>query len=268
MLEVSVSAFYFWLQQGARTIAKSREKQTIRIKEIFTQKKRRYGSKRIFRQLREEGVNICRSTVESIMRECSLVAKGKKRFKKTTHSGHGTPVAPNLLDRQFDVSKVDSIWLSDITYLPLLNGGFLYLCVIMDLASRKVIGWYVDTHMEVSIVYSALISAVINRGHVARGIIFHSDQGSQYGAKGFLELLSLYGFIQSMSRRAQCWDNAPMESFFDSLKTEYPECLKFKGLKSARLGLFEYIEIFYNRERMHSAIDYQRPSSYEPLDGR
>ncbi len=268
LLGISVSAFYNWLKQGARSIAETREKQTIRIKEIFGQKKKRYGSKRIFRQLREDGVKISRSTVESIMRECNLVAKGKKRFKRTTDSDHGNAPAPNLLDRRFDVVDVDSVWLTDITYLPRLNGGFLYLCVIMDLASREIIGWYVDTHMEVSLVYSALISAVINRGHVARGIIFHSDQGSQYGAKDFLELLCLYGFIQSMSRRAQCWDNAPMESFFDSLKTEYPECLKFKGLGDARLGLFEYIEIFYNRERMHSAIDYQRPSSYEPLDGR
>jgi len=268
LLGISVSAFYSWLNQGARDIAQTRENQTIRIKQIFAQMKRRYGSKRIFKQLKEEGVRICRSTVESIMRDNHLIAKGKKRFKTTTDSDHGNPAAPNLLDRRFDVAAVDSVWLSDITYLPLSHGGFIYLCVIMDLASRKIIGWYVEAHMEASLVNSTLISAVINRGHVAPGIIFHSDQGSQYGAKDFIDLLDLYDFQRSMSRRAQCWDNAPMESFFDSLKTEYPECLKFKGLDDARLGLFEYIEIFYNRERMHSAIDYQRPSSYESLNGR
>ncbi len=262
-----MSAFYAWLRQGARHRSKRREQQIERIKEIFWHKKRRYGSARIFKQMKEENLNICKSTVEAIMRENNLVAKGKKRFKKTTDSEHTNPVAPNHLDRCFDVDKIDTVWLSDITYLPLVGGGFLYLCVVMDLASRKIIGWYVDTHMETSLVCSALLSVIINRGHVVREIIFHSDQGSQYASKDFIDLLTLYGFKQSMSRRAQCWDNAPMESFFDTLKTEYPECLGFKNIEQGRLGLFKYIEIFYNRERIHSAIDYQRPASYEPALG-
>jgi putative transposase len=238
------------------------------IRELFFSKKRRYGSPRIWRVLKKKGMKVGKQTVEDLMREMGLKGRPKRRYRSTTDSNHSQPIAPNLLERKFSVTEVDAVWLSDITYLPLAGGGFVYLCVVMDLASREIIGWHVDENMESHLVCQAFINAVLSRENAPRGAIFHSDQGSQYASDRFRRLLDLYGLQQSMSRRGQCWDNAPMESFFSSLKDEYDEdpVFWFSDLMGARSGLFDYIEIFYNRDRMHSGIGYQIPSCYTPMD--
>ena len=238
------------------------------IREVFFSKKRRYGSPRIWRELKQRGIKVGKQMIEDLMREMGLKARKKKRYRSTTDSNHSQPVAPNLLERNFDIKEVDTVWLSDITYLPLEDGGFVYLCVVMDLASREIVGWYADDNMEAQLVCQAFINAVLSRAQAPRGAIFHSDQGSQYASKKFRQLLDLYGMVQSMSRRGQCWDNAPMESFFSSLKDEYDEepTFWFTGLDDARSGLFDYIEIFYNRDRMHSGIGYQIPACYTPTN--
>lgn len=238
------------------------------VESVFYKNKKRYGSPRVWRELKTSGIAVAKSTVEKIMKELGLRAKKKKRYKSTTDSKHLLPRAPNLLNREFGVTERNRVWLSDITYLPMFNHGFSYLCVIMDLGSREIIGWSVAEHMETSMVCEAFINAVKSQYAMLEGIIFHSDQGSQYGSEEFRSKLSIYGMRQSMSRRGQCWDNAPMESFFDSLKTEWgdeltPEC---RTLDDVRGALFEYIEVYYNRARMHSGIDFQIPAFYDCQD--
>ena len=264
MLGVSSSGFYSWVGRGGHEVAPQRAKLKELVREIFFEKKRRYGSPRIWRELKKRGISVGKKMVEDLMQEMNLRARPKRRYRSTTDSEHGKPVAPNLLERRFDVKEVDAVWLSDITYLPLTGGGFIYLCVVMDLASREIVGWHVDDNMEAQLVCQAFINAVLSREQAPRGAIFHSDQGSQYASEQFRKLLDMYGMRQSMSRRAQCWDNAPMESFFSTLKEEYDEhpFLWFSDLDDARTGLFDYIELFYNRERMHSGIGYQVPACY------
>jgi len=263
VLSVSRSGFYSWLARGGTLVSDKRRQAAAVVKVIFDEKRRRYGSPRLFRELKARGFKFGKYMIESTMKELGLFARKKRRFVTTTDSGHGNPVAPNLVARDFDCKDEDTIWLSDITYLPMEGGGFIYLCVIMDLASREIVGWQIALSIDAELVCDALVMAVENRGKAPRGCIFHSDQGSQYASKQLRKLLKLYGMIQSMSRRGQCWDNAPMESFFSSLKQEYKEALEFCGLDDARSGLFEYIEVFYNRNRMHSSIGYQVPKCYE-----
>ncbi len=262
LLEVSTSGFYDWLARGGYEVSPQKIRLREEVRKVFEDKKKRYGSPRIFRELRNLGFQVGKSSVETTMKELGLRARPKKRYRSTTDSDHGRPVAPNLLERAFDETEVDAVWLSDITYLPLHGGGFLYLCVVMDLASREILGWHVDDNMEAALVIKALKNAVGNRGCAPRGSIFHSDRGSQYASNDFQDLLSMYGMRQSMSRRGQCWDNAPMESFFGSLKDECDDAIDFFDLEDARSGLFDYIEIFYNRDRMHSGIGYQIPACY------
>ena len=264
LLGVSCSGFYKWSAAAIGLESLSKTKKTQAIKMVFHQHRKRYGSPRVFRELKKIGHKISKKSVETIMRANGLKAKAKRKYKNTTLSNHDRPVAPNLLERKFDETRIDAVWLSDITYLPLQGGGFVYLCVVLDLASREVLGWHVDDNMETALVSTALKNAIGTRGSIPKGIVFHSDQGSQYTSHEFVQLLWRHGFRQSMSRRGQWWDNAPMESFFASLKEEYDEELFwFSGVEDARSGLFDYIETYYNRKRMHSGIGYQIPACYE-----
>lgn len=264
-MEVSKSGFYAWLSRGGYLIPPKKMVLIEEVKKVFEKKKKRYGSPRIFQELQNQGIKAGKTSVEKLMRDLGLKARPKRRYRSTTDSDHGKPVAPNLLERDFNVKKVDAVWLSDITFLPITSAGFLYLCVVMDLASREIVGWHVDDNMEAGLVCQALKNAVSNRGKAPRGAIFHSDQGSQYASKAFTDLLEIYGMRQSMSRRGQCWDNAPMESFFATLKEEYEEWVWFEDLEDARSGLFDFIEVFYNRDRMHSGIGYIAPACYTDL---
>jgi transposase InsO family protein len=263
LIGVSRSGFYSWLARGAQIVSQKRRHAAAVVKLVFEEKRRRYGSPRLFRELKARGFQVGKHMVETTMKELGLVARKRRRFVTTTDSDHGRPIAQNLLARNFECKHRDTIWLSDITYLPMHGGGFIYLCVIMDLASREIVGWQIALSMHAELVCDALVMAVENRGRAPRGAIFHSDQGSQYASESFRKLLNLYGMRQSMSRRGQCWDNAPMESFFSNLKQEYEDALQFENLDDARTGLFEHIEVFYNRSRQHSSIGYITPACYE-----
>jgi len=266
LLEVSKSGFYSWKRRGGYEVSPSKLRLREAVRQVFEGKKKRYGSPRIFRELKSEGYKVCKSSVEQAMKDLNLKARTKRRFRKTTDSKHDKAISPNILDRDFATKKVDFAWLSDITYLPNTKGGFFYLAVVMDLASREILGWHVDDHMEADLVCKALKNAVGNRGKRPTGTIFHSDRGSQYASEVFRKLLDRNGMIQSMSKKGDCWDNAPMESFFGRLKDEYEDIFWFCTLDEARSGLFGHIEIFYNRDRMHSGIGFQVPACYSPSE--
>lgn len=263
VLSASRGGFYKWLRQGSKIKSDERVHQEKKVERVFWKHKRRYGVRRIYRQLKCEAVSISKSTIKAIMHEKNLIAKGRKRFKRTTISNGSRPKAENILDRKFYPEVRGVAWSSDITYLPKANGGFYYLAVVLELCSREFLGWAVGSTMEASLICEAFLSAVIKSPEIKPGIIFHSDQGSQYDSKDFNSLLDTYSSIPSMSRRGNCWDNSPAESFFDTSKTELPECLSFSSLSQASLELFKYIDIYYNRQRMHSTIDYGFPHCYK-----
>ena len=190
-----------------------------------------------------------------------LSGKAKKKFKATTNSKHNLPVAENLLNQNFVAEKPNTVWASDITYIPTLE-GWLYLVVILDLFSRQVVGWAMSDRLTSGFVVKALYQA-IGRRHPASGCIFHSDRGIQYASTDFRDVLKVYGFIQSMSRKGNCYDNAVAESFFHTLKTEHVYEYRYETRAEARQSIFEYIEMFYNRQRRHSALGYRSPVSFE-----
>ena len=209
------------------------------------------------------GINISEDTVARYMRDMGLYAKSKKKFKApaTTDSNHPHPIADNKVGRNFVASKPNETWLSDLTYIK-TGEGWLYLVSVMDLFSRKIVGWNLSTSLEADGTIAALEMAVKSQ-KPGPGLTFHSDQGVQYACKQFRSRIEVYGFIQSMSRRGDCYDNAPMESFFHTLKTEYVHHEEFFELEQAALGVFEWIECFYNRKRIHSSIGYKTPVEKE-----
>jgi len=195
------------------------------------------------------------------MRVNGLRAKKRRKYRSQVAEKNNLPAAPNLVERKFDRGGINKIWLSDITYIP-TSEGFTYLATVMDAHSRKIIGWNIDKNMETTLIVKALQLAIA-RTQKADGIIVHSDQGSQYSSQEYRSFLKENAFVQSMSRRGNCWDNAPMESFFDSLKTEHASHENYKDLKEVRQKVFEWIEIFYNRKRIHSSLGYVSPACFE-----
>lgn len=195
------------------------------------------------------------------MRRAGLTVKVKRKFRLTTDSKHGLPIAENLLDRQFEQKAPNTAWVSDITYIW-TDEGWMYLATTMDLFSRKIVGWAMDDHMRTDLVTRALQMAIEKR-RPAPGLIHHSDRGSQYASKEFRKLLKKHGILPSMSRKGDCWDNAVMESFYRSLKVERVHRDRYKDHRQARTAVFEYIEAFYNTVRMHSTLGYQSPNEFE-----
>ena len=195
------------------------------------------------------------------MRRQGLRSKVARKFRVTTDSNHTLTAAPNLLDRNFDIAKPNTVWASDITYLP-SKSGWLYLAVFIDLFSRRIVGWCVSTSLRHEMVLKALSRAVRAR-RPPRGLMIHSDRGIQYCCEGFREKIAEYGFIQSMSRKGNCWDNAVSESLFRSLKTEWAYHIDLDGLEHAERELFEYIEAFYNNQRLHASLGYVSPAAFE-----
>jgi len=261
VLNVSKSCYYSWLFNGAY-INKIDVKLYELVKDIFILSKRTYGTIRIKEELEDDyGVIVSRKRIAKIMRYYNLKAKIKRRFVNTTDSNHNNEIAPNILNRDFYAANPDEKYVGDITYIQTTQ-GWLYLATVIDLYSRKVVGWSIDENMKTSLINNALDMAIKNR-NPPKGLLFHSDRGVQYASNSFKELLHKNEIIQSMSRRANCWDNAVAESFFHSLKTElfYQESLKNKAKTNEML--FEYIEIFYNRKRRHSYTNYLSPSNFE-----
>ena len=231
------------------------------IREIYDGSKGRYGSPKITIELQERGRKVDKNRVARRMREAGLRSKIRRKYRVTTDSKHQFPVAPNLLARNFTAEVPDKVWVSDITYLA-TRSGWLYLTVIIDLFSRMVVGWALSSSLSHEMVVAALKRAVRKR-HPGKGLVFHSDRGVQYACTDFRKELSEHGFIQSMSRKGNCWDNAVAESFFGIMKTELVYHEKYEGHQDTLHSIFEYIEAFYNRERRHSTLGYLCPVEYE-----
>ena len=233
-----------------------RAKLLQRILEIFEESRRTYGAPRVYRQLRMEGYNCSRRTVEELMRAHEIAPARKRKYKSTTDSNHKLPVAPNVLERDFVSKQPDEVWVSDITYIDTAQ-GWLYLCVFIDLHSRMIVGWSMSERMTAELVVDAFDMGVSRQG--GPPIVAHSDRGSQYASWLFVDLLEQHDCIQSMSRRGNCWDNAVAESFFGSLKSELIYRENFATRIQASTAVFDYIEIFYNRRRIHSVLGYLTP---------
>ena len=261
VLEVSRSGYYAWRKRPASPTAQRRRRLTAIIKAVHVESRQNYGSPRIFQELRARGESCNVKTVARIMRENDIVAKRRRKFRVTTDSNHNFPVAENLLDRQFTVAMPNQAWVSDITYIP-TREGWLYLATLQDLFSRRIVGWSLHERMTRQLVIDALQMAV-DRRRPGSGVLCHSDRGSQYASDDYQALLARYGMICSMSRRGNCWDNAVMESFYSTLKTELIYHCDFQTREEARRAIVEYIEMFYNSVRRHSSLGYISPAAYE-----
>jgi transposase InsO family protein len=262
VLEVSRSGYYAWLRRPQSARKRRRQELAEKIKMAHEQNRQVYGSPRICRALRARGEKVCENTVADIMNERQIRAKTKKKFvPRTTDSRHERPVAENLLDRQFQARLPDQKWAVDITYIP-TDQGWLYLAGVIDLCSRMVVGWSMADHMEASLAGDALKMALARR-NPGKGLLHHSDRGTQYASEDYQHLLREHGMLVSMSGKGDCWDNAVMESFWSTLKTELVNHQCYATFEQARASIFEYIEVFYNRKRMHSSLGYLSPESFE-----
>jgi putative transposase len=262
VLGVSRSGFYAWRKRSVSRRRQRQEQLVEAMREIHGQRhKRSYGSPRMQRELVAQGHRVSENTVARLMRQSGLRATTARKFRHTTDSNHRLPVAQNVLDRQFEASGPNEKWVSDITYVW-TDEGWLYLAAVEDLYSRKVVGWSLGERLTSELVNEALRMA-IGRQLPMMDLLAHSDRGSQYASGSYQRLLASRGITCSMSRKGNCWDNAPMESFFATLKKELVHQERYATREEARQSLFEYIEVFYNRVRRHSAIGYQSPTRFE-----
>jgi len=263
LLGVSSAGFYEWRSRPMSHRALVDAELKVSITAIHARSHRNYGRPRIHAELRADGITIGAKRVGRLMKSVGIAGVRAKRFRKTTDSNHAMPIACNLVARQFSVTAIggrDRVWAGDITYIP-TQEGWLYLAVVIDLASRRVIGWSMKPTMRRELVLEAQQNAIRDR-RPPSGTLFHSDRGSQYACADFRELLDRHEMIASMSRRAECWDNAVVESFFGSLKAELGDPV-WESRASARSAIFAYIEIWYNRQRRHSTLGYVSPEQYE-----
>ena len=261
VLEVSVSGYRAWKRGGTANRKRLTGNQILAlIRAIHAELKGAYGSPRMVRELRVRGFSASKERVERIMRENGIYARHKRRYKVTTDSKHGLPVAENLLARNFTPTAPNQIWTSDITYLW-TDEGWLYLAIVLDLFNREVVGWSLKPRMTADIATDALTMAWFCK-RPAAGLMHHSDRGSQYASHAFQDKLKDYGMVCSMSRKGNCWDNAPTESWFNSFKNERVHGNRFGSHADMKAASFEYIEVFYNRKRQHSTIGYKSPIQF------
>jgi len=264
VLEVSRSGYYAWLKRPLSPRKMANQALSQQIKQIHQHSRQTYGSPRVQAELRAQGFKCGHNRVARLMRQAQLWAKQKRKFKvTTTDSAHNYPVAPNLLNQNFTATQANEKWLTDITYTPSAE-GWLYLAAVLDLYSRRIVGWAMSDRLERQLVINALNMA-IQRRQPAAGLLHHSDRGSQYASDDYQALLTHLQMCCSMSRTGNCYDNAPMESFFGSLKTELVHHCHYLTQAEAKTSIFEYIELFYNRFRRHSALLYLSPVNYENL---
>jgi len=261
MLEVNRSGYYAHKKAVPSMRQKENERLTKLIIKSFEESRESYGTERIQRDLRDWGENVSRRRIGRLMNKAGLVCKTMKKFKATTNSKHNEAISDNVLNRQFKVDEPNTVWVGDITYIW-TEAGWFYLATVIDLFSRKVVGWAMADHMRTSLVNDALKMAIWQR-KPPKGLIWHTDRGSQYASKEHRALLAQHGMIQSMSRKGNCWDNAVAESFFHTLKTELVFHERYKTREQARASIFEYIEVFYNRKRRHSANNLMSPANFE-----
>lgn len=262
VLDVKEQAFYKWRKNPPQKDKLAKE-QALRdkIKIIHAESHKTYGRTRIDRELKDQGVVVNHKKISRIMREENLVAKAAKKFKATTDSAHSNPTAPNILDRNFVATEPNQKWVGDITYIW-TDEGWLYLATVIDLFSRRIVGWSISNRINAQIVCDALNMALTHR-KLPTHIIFHSDRGVQYTCNDFTKLLKSNSFTGSMSRKGNCWDNAVAESFFHSLKVEAIHGVHFRTRKEAQDAIFFYIEGFYNSKRRHSFNNYMSPVNFE-----
>lgn len=259
-LNVSRSGYYAYINRPESNRSKENRELLKTIKDIHEKSRRIYGAPQITKNLPPEQ-KASRGRVARLMRKNGIRSKVTKKYKATTNSNHNLPVAENIVNQQFEVTRPNEKWLSDITYVATAE-GWLYLAGVMDLHGRRIVGWSMANHMKTELVSSALKQA-IGRTGASRGLIVHSDRGVQYASKEYQDLLNKHQYICSMSRKGNCFDNAPMESFWGKLKMEWLNDYKFKTRSEAKKAIFEYIELFYNRVRTHSSNDYVPPCQME-----
>ena len=261
VLKVNRASYYHWVSSGS-VIKKVDVKLNELVESVFIEGNNTYGTRRIQdRLLLNFGLLVSRKRISNIMKELNLKVKMKRRFRNTTDSNHNLPIAPNILNRDFYASNPNEKYVGDITYIS-TGEGWLYLATVIDLYSRKVVGWSMDDTMKVSLVNDALNMAISHR-NPQKGLLLHTDRGSQYASYSHKGLLEKHNIVQSMSRRANCWDNAVAESFFKSLKNELVYQTYFYTKKQAKLEIFKYIELFYNRVRSHSYLNGLSPVEFE-----
>jgi putative transposase len=260
VLGLARSGYYAWRQRSVSARHKRDQQLTSQIRTIFTDSRRTYGSPRVHAQLKGQGIRCARKRVARLMRQAQLCARGRRRSVRTTDSRHSQPIAPNLLSRTFQAEAPNRVWVADISYLP-TREGWLYLAVVLDLFGRRIVGWSMQPTLERGLVLAALEHA-LQRRQPAPNLLHHSDRGSQYASADYQALLAQAEMRSSMSRKGNCWDNAAMESFFATLKAELPVSV-FDSHAAARSAVFDYIERFYNRVRLHSTLGYRSPIAYE-----
>ena len=260
-LEVSASGYYAWADRGDRPTAAWRAELAGVIAEVHAEVRGRYGSPRMAAELKARGHACSENTVAKVMRERGIRAKAPRRRVRTTDSNHRLPVAANRLARAFDPTEPNTAWSADITYIP-TGEGWLYLAVVEDQFSRMIVGWGMAATTESGLVVDALAMAVAGR-RLGAGLLAHSDRGSQYASEHYQRALAAAGIVCSMSEAGQCWDNAPVESFFGRLKCELAPDHAFATRDQARAALFEYLEVFYNRVRRHSSLGFVSPAEFE-----
>jgi putative transposase len=262
-LRVSRGGYYAWIGSPESSRKRQEKDLTGEIREIYDQMYRRYGSPRITKELSRRGRGVGHNRVARIMRENGLWARQKRRFVVTTRSKDGEAAAENLLDRKFQTSAANRVWASDITYVATAE-GWMYLCIVLDLYSRRLVGWSMSCTLETELVLAALVMAMLRR-RPPRGLIFHSDRGVQYTSLQFRETTESHGILQSMSRKGDCWDNACAETFFKTLRAELIQRKIFRSREEAKKEIFEYVEVFYNRVRLHSYLGYRTPAEFEEI---
>ncbi len=262
LLNVSRQGYYAWIDRPPSPAQTRRAELTERIRQAHDDSRGLYGSPRVHAELVEQKIDVCRNTVAKLMKRAGIRSKAARRFRaRTTESNHAHPTRANTLDRNFTAQAPNQKWVVDITYVP-TDEGFLYVAAVMDLCSRKIVGWQMGDHLRTELRTDALAMALIQRKPSA-GLLHHSDRGVQYCCGEYQRLLSENGIDCSMSRTGNCHDNAAMESFWGTLKQELVHLENYATREAAKRSIFEYIEVFYNRRRRHSAIGYKSPESYE-----
>jgi putative transposase len=262
-MQISRSGYYAWRKRDKSPRQIKNETLVPIVKEAHKQSRGTYGARRIAEEIKANGTSCGRYKAGTLMKLAGVAAKQKKKFKMTTDSKHNLPVSQNLLNRQFEVKEADRFYVSDITYIW-TQEGWLYLAVVIDLFSRQVVGWSLNRRMTTTLIMDALRMAIWRR-LPARGLVFHSDRGSQYCSNDFRKMLKSHGMVSSMSRKGNCWDNAVAESFFGSLKTERVFFTNYTTRENARRDIVDYIEMFYNSNRRHSYLGYVSPKEFEKL---
>ena len=261
VLEVSRAGYYEWLKRPVSVRSQRHAALTVEVAAAFKEARGVHGSPRLMHDLAAREVAACRNTIAKIMQETGLAARSPKRFvPRTTDSSHANPIAPNRLDRQFAPGTAPAAWVTDITYIP-TGEGWLYLAAVMDLRTRRIVGFSMADHLRVELVTDALQMA-LGRAAPQKGLLHHSDRGVQYACLEYQELLASRGIVCSMSRTGNCYDNAVMESFWATLKVEEVYRQEYATHAAAKAAIFEYIEVFYNRKRRHSALGYLSPEAF------